>query len=62
MVVTVGNSGVTGTEVGNARWTSRSAGQAVNRCLSERAKEAWKVAPGTVKPGRYVVQLSFRGT
>ena len=62
MVVTVGGGGITDTEVGNARWTSRSAGQAVNRCLSDKAKQAWKVEPGAVKPGRYVVQLSFRGT
>jgi hypothetical protein len=61
MVVTVGSSGITGTEVGNDKWTS-SAGKAVNTCLAQRAKQAWKVAPGAVKPGRYVVQLSFRGT
>jgi hypothetical protein len=62
MVVTIGNSGVTDARVGDAKWTSGAAGRAVNRCLDEKAKQAWNVAPGAVKPGRYVVQLSFSGT
>jgi len=61
MVVRIGDSGVSETRVGNSRWTS-NAGQAVNTCLSQKARQAWKVAPGAVKPGQYVVQLSFRGT
>jgi hypothetical protein len=61
MVVRVGDSGISETRVGNSRWTS-SSGQAVNTCLSQKAKQAWKVAPGVVKPGQYVVQLTFRGT
>jgi hypothetical protein len=61
MVVTIGNSGVTDARVGDAKWTG-SAGRAVNRCLDQKAKQAWNVAPGAVKPGRYVVQLSFSGT
>lgn len=61
MVVRVGDSGISDTRVGNSRWTS-NAGQAVNTCLSQKAKQAWKVAPGVVKPGQYVVQLSFRGS
>lgn len=61
MVVRIGDGGISDTRVGNSRWTS-SAGQAVNTCLSQKAKQAWKVAPGVVKPGQYVVQLSFRGT
>jgi hypothetical protein len=61
MIVTVGSSGISGAEVGNSRWTS-STGRAVNTCLSQKAKQAWKLEPGAVKPGRYVVQLSFRGT
>lgn len=61
MVVTVASSGISDADVGNSRWSS-SAGQAVNRCLSQKAKQAWKVEPGAVKPGRYVVQLSFRGS
>lgn len=60
MVVTIGNSGVTDAHVGDAKWTG-SAGSAVNRCLDQKAKAAWNVAPGAVKPGRYVVQLSFSG-
>jgi hypothetical protein len=62
MVVTVGSQGITDAHVGNARWSSNSAGRAVNRCLNERAKRAWRLEPGAVKPGQYVVQLSFRGT
>jgi hypothetical protein len=61
MVVTIGNSGVTDARVGDAKWTG-SAGNAVNRCLNQKAKQAWNVAPGAVSPGRYVVQLSFTGT
>jgi hypothetical protein len=62
MVVTIGNSGVSDARVGDAKWTNGTAGRAVNRCLDEKAKQAWNVAPGAVKPGRYVVQLSFSGT
>ena len=61
MVVTIGNGGVNDARVGDSKWTG-SAGRAVNRCLDQKAKEAWNVAPGAVKPGRYVVQLSFSGT
>lgn len=60
MVVTVGNNGITDARVGDAKWTG-SAGSAVNRCLNQKAKQAWNVAPGSVNPGRYVVQLSFSG-
>ena len=60
MVVTIGNSGITDARVGDAKW-SGNAGRAVNRCLDQKAKQAWNVAPGAVKPGRYVVQLSFSG-
>lgn len=61
MVVTVGSSGITGASVGDARWTGSAAGRAVNSCLNQRARDAWKLAPGAVKPGKYVVQLSFSG-
>jgi len=61
MVVTVGSSGITDARVGDSKWTG-SAGNAVNRCLNQKAKQAWNVAPGAVNPGRYVVQLSFSGT
>jgi hypothetical protein len=60
MVVTIGSSGITDARVGDAKW-SGGAGRAVNRCLDQKAKQAWNVAPGAVKPGRYVVQLSFSG-
>lgn len=60
MVVTVGSSGITGATVGDDNWTG-AAGRAVNNCLNQRAKSAWKLAPGVVRPGRYVVQLSFTG-
>ena len=60
MVDTIGSSGVTDAKVGDAKW-SGAAGRAVNRCLDQKAKQAWNVAPGAVKPGKYVVQLSFSG-
>lgn len=60
MVVTVGAGGITNATVGDARW-SGAAGKAVNNCLNQKAKLAWKLAPGAVKPGKYVVQLSFSG-
>jgi hypothetical protein len=62
MVVTIGSSGVTEATVGDSKWSGAAAGRAVNRCLDQKAKQAWNVAPGAVKPGRYVVQLSFSGT
>jgi len=61
MVVTIGNGGITDARVGDAKWSSASVGRSVNRCLDQKAKQAWNVAPGAVKPGRYVVQLSFTG-
>jgi hypothetical protein len=60
MVVTVGSGGITNASVANSNWTS-NAGSAVNRCLNEKAKQAWKLEPGEVKAGRYVVQLQFSG-
>ena len=60
MLVTINNSGVSDARVGDSRWTG-SAGSAVNRCLNQKAKLAWNVSPGAVRPGRYVVQLSFSG-
>jgi hypothetical protein len=62
MVVTVGSGGITDAKVGNSSWSSRGAGSAVNRCLNEKVRQAWKLSPGEVRPGRYVVQLSFRGS
>ena len=61
MVVTVGSGGITDAKVENDNWSSQ-AGTAVNRCLNERARMAWKVAPGSVAAGRYVVPLRFTGS
>ena len=60
MLVTVGASGVTDARVANDSWSSGS-GKAVNSCLNERARTAWKLSPGAVKSGKYVVQLAFTG-
>ena len=62
MVVTIGSQGVTDARVGDSNWSSSAAGSAVNRCLNEKAGVAWKVGAGAVRPGKYVVPLSFRGT
>lgn len=61
MVVSVGASGITGARVGDSNWSGQTAGRAVNACLNDKAKQAWKLSPGVVKPGSYVVQLSFSG-
>lgn len=59
MIVTVGSAGITDARVQDDTWSSK-AGRAVNECLDEKAAGAWKPAPGAVRPGKYVVQLSFR--
>ena len=59
MVVTVGSAGVNDARVEDDTWSS-SAGKAVNNCLNQKAAGAWKPAAGSVRPGKYVVQLSFR--
>lgn len=58
IVVTVAAEGITAARVENDSWTS-GAGTAVNRCLNERAKDAWRLGQGLVQPGKYVVNLSF---
>jgi hypothetical protein len=60
MVVTVGKDGVDDATVADANWSSSKAGKPVNGCLNEKAKQAWKLNSGLVKPGKYVVQLTFR--
>lgn len=60
MIVTVGSGGITDAKVGASNWTG-SSGKAVNTCLNERLSQAWKVAPGAVRPGKYKVTLQFRG-
>ena len=62
MVITVGRSGIDDARVGDSNWSSSAAGHAVDRCLDQKAPQAWRLAPGAVKPGKYVVQLSFRGS
>lgn len=59
MVVTVASAGITRARVADDSWSSK-AGKAVNACLAEKAPTAWTPPPGAVKPGEYVVQLSFR--
>ena len=62
MLVTVGASGVTDARIGASRWQgSREAGQAVNRCLIDRAERSWTVSPGAVRPGQYQVPMTFTG-
>ncbi|HET9010866.1 MAG TPA: hypothetical protein VFN38_03580 [Gemmatimonadaceae bacterium] len=61
MLVTVGESGITDARVANDNWSSRT-GKAVNECLNEKAKLAWKLTPGDVKSGKYYVQLAFTGS
>lgn len=58
MVVTVGSGGITDARVANDSWTS-SSGKAVNRCLNDKAKDAWRLDGGLVRPGKYVVNLTF---
>lgn len=59
MVVTVDDGGVAAAQVANDTWSS-AAGKSVNDCLDEKAAGAWKRSAKGVKPGKYVVQLSFR--
>ncbi len=61
MVVTVGSGGITDARVSDSNW-SGNAGNAVNRCLNDKAKRAWKLTPGSVSPGRYAIRLSFTGS
>jgi len=61
MVVSVGSGGITGAKVASDSWSSRDAGSGVNRCLDQRAGSAWKLAPGVVKAGKYVVRMTFTG-
>ena len=59
LLVTVGRSGITDAKVGGSRWSPAAGGRAVNNCLNEKAKDAFKIAQGAVKPGTYQVPLSF---
>jgi hypothetical protein len=60
LVVTMERNQIAGVRVGAEAWSSR-AGAAVERCLVQKAPQAWKLLPGEkVEDGRYVVQLRFR--
>ncbi len=59
MLVTVGSSGVTAAKVGRSNWSPASGGRAVDNCLNQRARSAIKLAAGDVRPGTYMVPLSF---
>jgi len=60
MVVSVGSGGITAAKVSSDSWSS-NAGSGVNRCLDQKAATAWKLAPGAVKAGKYVVRMTFTG-
>ena len=60
LVVTVGASGINDAKVASDTWSS-NAGNAVNRCLDQRAASAWKLTGGTVPAGKYVVRMTFSG-
>ena len=62
MVVTMGKKGIEDAKVVDDSWSARGPGRAVNACLNEKAAQAWKPDPAAVKPGQYVVQLTFRPT
>jgi hypothetical protein len=61
VLVTVADNAVQDAKVANSRWSAKAAGEQVNQCLNDKARLAWKIGDATVKPGKYVVQLSFRG-
>ena len=60
MVVTMGKKGIEDAKVVDDSWSARGPGRAVNACLNEKAAQAWKPDPAALKPGDYVVQLTFR--
>lgn len=57
-VITVDGGGISNVGTGNAQWSSK-AGDGVTQCLEQKAKHAWKLAGGVVKPGRYAVPINF---
>jgi hypothetical protein len=60
LVVTVENNAITGVRIGADDWSS-SAGRAVDRCLTQKAPQAWKLLPdASIANGKYVVRLQFR--
>jgi hypothetical protein len=61
VLVTIAGNTVQEAKVANSRWSEKAPGEQVNQCLNDKARSAWKLGEATVKPGKYVVQLSFRG-
>lgn len=60
LVVTVERNAITNVRIGADDWSS-PAGRAVDRCLVQKAPQAWKLLPDAgIADGRYVVQLQFR--
>lgn len=60
VLVTIADNAVEDAKVANSRWSAKGPGDQVNQCLNDKARLAWKLGDATVKPGKYVVQLSFR--
>lgn len=60
VLVTIADNAVEDAKVANSRWSAKAPGDQVNQCLNDKARLAWKLGDATVKPGKYVVQLSFR--
>jgi hypothetical protein len=60
VLVTIEDNTVEDARVANSRWSAKGPGDQVNQCLNDKARQAWKLGDATVKPGKYVVQLSFR--
>ena len=61
VLVTISDNTVEDAKVANSRWSDKGPGDQVNQCLNDKARLAWKLGDATIKPGKYVVQLSFRG-
>jgi hypothetical protein len=61
VLVTIADNSVEDAKVANSRWSAKAPGEQVNQCLNDKARLAWKLGDATIKPGKYVVQLSFRG-
>jgi len=61
VLVTIADNTVQEAKVANSRWSEKAPGEQVNQCLNDKARLAWKLGDTTIKPGKYVVQLSFRG-
>ena len=60
LVVTVERNTIVNVRVGADDWSS-SAGRAVDRCLTQKVPQAWKLLPDAqIADGKYVVQLQFR--